>query len=60
MNRHESMEALTRPLGAPSLLPKMTSAEIHDFFINQSSFYEDGVLTASNAEAAERPFGKLG
>lgn len=43
MNRHESMEALTRPLGAPSLLPKMTSAEIHDFFIDQSSFCEDGV-----------------
>ena len=54
MIRHESMEALTQPLQAPSLPPEMTSAEIHDFFINQSSFYEDGVLTASNAEAALR------
>ena len=52
--RHESMEALTQPLQASSLPSDMANAEIHNFSINQSPFYGDGILTASNAEAAIR------
>ena len=37
--RHESMEALTQPLLVSSLPAEMACADIHDFFINQSSFY---------------------
>ncbi len=52
--RHESMEAVTQPLRASALPSDLASADIHPFEINQSSFYANGVLTASDAAAAVR------
>jgi hypothetical protein len=47
--RHQSMEALTRPLSSSALPPDLGDADIHHFDINQSPFYSGGVLMAPSA-----------
>lgn len=47
--RHQSMEALTRPLLPSALPPELTGTDIHPFDINQGAFYAGGILTAPDA-----------
>jgi len=47
--RHQSMEALTRPLLPSSLPPELTGADIHTLNIDQGVFYAGGILTAPDA-----------
>jgi hypothetical protein len=54
MIRHESMEAVTQPLRASALPAELGNADTRPFPIDQSSFYENGIMTASGAAAAVR------
>ena len=54
MVRHESMEAVTQPLQASALPAELGNADTRPLAIDQSSFYENGIMTAAGAAAAVR------
>lgn len=54
MIRHESMEGLTQPLQVSSLPAGLKNADTRLYQIDQSPFYDNGILTASGAASAVR------
>ena len=47
--RHESMEAVTKPLQATTLSAESDNADMRQIVIDQSSLYQDGILSAPAA-----------